>query len=219
MRLPFTVDEFLGVFQSYNVAIWPMQIVAYVVGAIAVFVLFIRPKHADRMIAAILALMWLWNGIVYHMGFFSVINKAAFLFGALFVVQGLLFFWKGVMRNDLIFRFSRDGYSLTGCLFACYAMVLYPALGILAGHTWPHSPVFGVAPCPTTIFTFGLLLLTQCRVPKQLIAIPLLWAIIGLSAAVNLRFYEDFGLLVAGLAGTTLLLVRDRKVQLLMREA
>jgi len=213
MRLPFTVDEFLAVFQSYNLAIWPAQILAYLAGAVVIFLLFTRPKHSDRMISAIVTLMWLWNGIVYHMVFFSVINKAAFLFGALFVVQCILFFWKGVIRSDLLFGFSKDGYSLTGCLFVCYAMVLYPVLGILAGHSWPHSPVFGVAPCPSTIFTFGLLLLTRECVPKPLLIIPFLWAVIGLSAALNLRVYEDFGLLVAGLAGTTLLLMRDRKTQ------
>ena len=124
--------------------------------------------------------MCLWNGSVYHIGVFSVINKAAFLFGALFMIQGLLFFWRGVMKNDLVFGFSRDGYSLMGGLFILYAIGFYPFLGILAGHTWPHSPMFGVAPCPTTSFTFGLLLLTQDRIKKYLLAIPLIWAVVGL---------------------------------------
>ncbi|PKN64900.1 MAG: hypothetical protein CVU57_12280 [Deltaproteobacteria bacterium HGW-Deltaproteobacteria-15] len=211
MRLPFTVDEFLSVFQSYNLAIWPMQILAYLAGASAIYMLFAGPRNADRVISAIVSLMWMWNGIVYHIGFFSMINKGAFLFGIVFVVQGLLFFWNGVLRGNLVFGFSRDGYSLTGGLFIFYAMALYPLLGTLAGHSWPHSPAFGVAPCPSTIFTFGLLLLTRGRVPKHLLVIPLLWAVIGLSAAVTLRVYEDYGLFIAGLAGTTLLLVRDRK--------
>jgi len=211
LRLPFSVEEFLGVFQSYNLAVWPMQIVAYLAGAFVVFLAIIQPKHKDRLIAAILSLMWIWNGAIYHIVFFSVINKAAFLFGALFIVQGLLFFWRGVVKNDLLFGFSKDGYSLTGGLFILYAMVIYPLLGYLAGHAWPHSPMFGIAPCPTTIFTFGLLLLTHGRLEKYFLAIPLMWAVVGLSAAVNLRIYEDFGLLIAGLFGTALILIRDRR--------
>src|SRR5260370_12258317 len=33
-------------------------------------------------------------------------------------------------------------------------------------------PMFGVTPCPVTIFTFGLLLLTVCPVPRWLFVIP-----------------------------------------------
>jgi len=219
MRLPFTVEEFLGVFQSYNLAVWPVQIIAYLVGAFALYLAIKQPKYKDRIIAVVLSLMWLWNGGIYHIGFFSAINKAAFLFGALFIVQGLLFFWRGVVKNDLVFRFSGDRYSLIGGLFILYAMGVYPLLGAFAGHTWPHSPMFGVAPCPTTIFTFGLLLLTPNGIKKYLLAVPFLWAVVGLSAAVNLRIYEDFGLLVAGLLGTALILVRDRKRRPCLMEA
>ena len=31
--LPFTIDQFFGVFAAYNVAIWPAQVVAYGVAA------------------------------------------------------------------------------------------------------------------------------------------------------------------------------------------
>ena len=36
--------------------------------------------------------------------------------------------------------------------------------------------------------------------PRRLLIIPLAWAVVGTSAAVNLRMLEDFGLLAAGLA-------------------
>jgi hypothetical protein len=211
MRLPFSVEEFMGVFQNYNLGIWPMQIVAYLAGALAVLLIFKQSGHKDRIIAAILSFMWIWNGSVYHIGFFSVINKAAILFGALFIVQGILFFWHGVVKNDLRFGFSRNGYSVTGVIFIIYAMAIYPLLGTLAGHTWPHSPMFGIAPCPTTIFTFGLLLMTHEKLKKHLLAIPLVWAFVGLSAAVSLGVYEDFGLLAAGMLGTALIMIRDGK--------
>ena len=62
---------------------------------------------------------------------------------------------------------------------------------------WTRAPVFGVAPCPTTIFTFAVLIVL--RAPLKLSLIPLLWAAIGTSAAVLLGVKEDFGLAAAGL--------------------
>ena len=34
--LPFTREQFLGVFADYNTAVWPAQVVAYVLGLIVV---------------------------------------------------------------------------------------------------------------------------------------------------------------------------------------
>jgi hypothetical protein len=66
-------------------------------------------------------------------------------------------------------------------------------------------------PCPTTIFTFGLLLWTERAVPKYLLVIPLLWTVIGSSAAWLLGFWEDLGLLVAGILSGGMIVYRDRR--------
>jgi hypothetical protein len=118
-----------------------------------------------------------------------------------------------VLRHGLSFRARGDLYGLVGGLFIAYAMVLYPLLGLALGHHYPQSPVFGVAPCPITIFTFGLLLWTDARVPRYVPVIPLLWSPLGVMAALSLGIREDVGLLVAGLLGTALLLWRDRPQQ------
>ena len=211
MGLPFTTDQFLGVFERYNEAIWPMQVAAYALGLAAV-VLAIRPgRHSDRIISAILAFLWLWMGVVYHLMFFRQINPAAAGFGALFVIQGILWLLLGVVRPRLSFRASHDPASIVGGLFIVYAMVVYSLIGAFLGHGYPRSPSFGVAPCPTTIFTFGLLLWTGARVPKYVLAIPLVWSVIGFGAALSLGIREDFGLLIAGLLGAIVLARRDRR--------
>jgi hypothetical protein len=210
MNLPFTTQQFLAVFEQYNLAIWPLQLVAYALGLAAV-VLAIKPlAHSDRVISAILSLFWLWMGAVYHLLFFRQINGAAVAFGGLFVVQAVILLLVGVARPGLTFRAGADARSLVGWLFVAYAMVVYPIIGTLLGHGYPRSPVFGVAPCPTAIFTFGLLLWTTAKVPKYALAIPLLWALVGFTAALTLGIREDTGLLVAGVVGTILLIWRDR---------
>ncbi len=126
-------------------------------------------------------------------------------------MQGLIFLYSGVIKNGLSFHYQTNVYSITGGIFILYAPLIYPLLGYAFGHSYPQSPVFGVAPRPTTIFTFGLLLWTVKKVPFYVWIIPLLWSLIGFSAAVNLGVKEDFGLFVAGIVGSLLLYGRNRR--------
>ena len=65
-------------------------------------------------------------------------------------------------------------------------------LGYFLGHRYPAAPSFGL-PCPTTIFTLGLLLWKRDKMPAWLFLIPLLWSAIGFSAALVLGMKEDVG--------------------------
>jgi hypothetical protein len=50
-------------------------------------------------------------------------------------------------------------------------------------------------------------------VPLTLYLIPFLWALVGLSAAVNLKVYEDFGLTIAGALALALILQGNRRAR------
>ena len=87
MNIPFTVEQFFAVFKNYNEAIWPAQIIAYILG-IAVLVLAIRKVNlSDRIIGAILAIFWMGMGVFYHILHFRVINPAAWVFGIVFILD------------------------------------------------------------------------------------------------------------------------------------
>lgn len=210
MKLPFTVDQFFGVFKNYNLAVFPMQIVFYLLGGIVIYLAIKRPVLQGRIISFILAILWLWMGIVYHLIFFTAINKAAYFFGALFVVQGLLFLFAGNFKQKLSFHFHRDRYGIAGSILVLFALVIYPVMGYAAGHAYPLSPTFGL-PCPTTVFTLGLLLWAGRKCPIYLFIIPLLWSVIGFFAAFSLGVREDTGLLIAGLITITLKLTGNKK--------
>ena len=141
--LPFTREQFAGVFADYNTAVWPAQVVAY------------------------------------HGLFFARINPAALAFGALFVVQGVLFLIAGVVKHRLVFAHSAGFASAVGWALVVYAGVLYPLLGQWSGHVYPAQPTFGITPCPVTLFSFGVLLLTSAPVPRWLLIIPLAWSLVG----------------------------------------
>lgn len=213
MELPFTTEQFLNVFREYNIAIWPSQVFAYLLGFTAVALVFRKNLRVGKTILAILGLFWIWMGGLYHITFFSAINGAAWLFGVMFVLQGVLFLADAYRKQHPEFEFKNDAYGITGSLFILYAVLVYPILGSLLGHGYPFAPMFGVAPCPTTIFTFGILLWARNSVPGWLLVIPALWSFIGFGAALRLGILEDIGLLVAGAAGTAMLLYRNRQTK------
>jgi hypothetical protein len=217
--LPFTPEQFLAVFVNYNNAIWPIQIAAYVLGGVAVAPLFRRTREGDRVIAGVLALMWLWTGLGYHGLSFSAINKAAYLFAALFIVQGCYFLYAGVYRCQIGFGLRPDLATGIGAVFIAYAAIVYPLIGMATGHRYPEMPMFGVTPCPVTIFTFGLLLLTERPVPRLLLVIPFVWSMIGGSAAILLNVPQDWLLLVSGCIAAPLIIFRDRQAMQDVRTA
>jgi hypothetical protein len=50
-------------------AIWPAQIIAYLLGAGAVALAIRESKPCGRIVSGILALFWIWIGVIYHMIF------------------------------------------------------------------------------------------------------------------------------------------------------
>jgi len=169
-----------------------------------VYLLVKSSSFSHKIICAALSFMWIWAGAMYHIMYFSTINKAAYLFGLIFILQGFIFLWYGVIKSAVIFNSENNFHRLAGWLFILYAMVIYPLIGYILGHAYPQSPVFGVAPCPVTIFTFGLLLMAD-KIKKRLVIIPFIWSIIGFFAAISLGIREDLGLLLAGIIGTAII--------------
>lgn len=209
MQMPFTTEQFLNVFRLYNGSFPFMPIVTYAAGIGTLLFAGRDGQRTDRAILSMLGFFWVWNGVAYHIGFFRAINPAAVIFGGLFVLQGVLLLIAAARGRTMRITLGLTPKARLGSVFVLYAMVIYPILGHLLGHGYPASPVFGMAPCPTTIFTIGVLLLARGNVPVYLLVVPLLWSIVGFGAAVNLRIYEDFGLTVAGLLGTTVILISN----------
>jgi hypothetical protein len=204
-KIPFTTEQFLQVFEKYNQAIYPFQFALIIVAIATVFLAASRKPFANKLISCFLGFLWLWTGIVYHLIFFTAISTPAYVFGTLFIIQGLLFLYEGVVKNRLSFRSSQKFYGIFGAISIAYALVIYPLIGYALGRIFPTVQTFGV-PCPTTIFTFGLLLWTDKRFSLGLLIIPVLWSLVGTSAAFSFGIKEDFGLLVAGTIGTTMII-------------
>lgn len=212
MNPPFTIEQFLTVFATYNAAIWPFQIAAYGVVVVALWALFVPQSRLVRLAFALMSILWAVTGIGYHLMFFAMINPIAPVFAAFFVLQAVLFLASAARPEDLQLRLGRDFRSIAGLATLSYALAIYPILGIWAGHGLLKGPMFGVAPCPTTIFTIGMLLIARGRWVIWLSIIPILWSMIGLAAAIQLGIPEDMAMPLVGAILAAVLLGTRRNV-------
>jgi hypothetical protein len=210
MQTTISVPDFFSLFESVNRDLWPLQVLMLLIGA-AMALAAVRKSHiADRVSAAGLGLIWIFNGIVFHWLYFRPIYEPAGMFAGLWVVQGLLFLAAGVFRPHLSFTASRNFYAAFGFLLIAYSLLAYPLLGYLLRADLVYATWFGPFPCPVGAFTIGMLLLTDSRVPRYLVVIPLLWALGGV-VPVLWGVTEDIGLLAGGSIGVMLLIIRDHR--------
>jgi hypothetical protein len=167
------------------------------VATVAIALRWISSRRVGtRAVFVLLAVHWAWSGVAYHWLYFRSINAAAALFGLVFVIQAALLAWLAFRPSrpvvlDLSLR-SVLGWALVG-----YGLI-YPLLGLGFGLDYPRMPVFAV-PCPTTLITAGLLLTVSGVPPRVVNILPILWAIVGSSAAFALDIRADLALVVAGL--------------------
>ena len=207
--LPFTHEQFVAVLVGYNDAIRPMQVAAYIAGIGAVALLFRRtrllePDHrrctrgnvaVDRHL---LPRALLCADQPCRLAVWRVVRRRGHLPGLRRTRPRPASLWVPVRAGGLGWHRLR-----------LYAAILYPLIGLATGVTYAEMPMFGVTPCPVTIFTFGMLLLTTKRLPWRLLAIPLVWSLIGGSAAFLLAVPQDWVLLASGLIAVTLIILRD----------
>ncbi len=169
----------------------------------------VPPTNSTLGSGIIIALLWVWTGAVYQIGYFSTINPAATIFGIFFIIQGLLTML-AVFRLKLgPFSLVIDIRGIAGAIFVIYAMLIYPLLNAAQGHTIPRAPTFGL-PCPLVIFTLGVFLWSTVRPPLWVCFIPVAWAIVGTSAAFLFGVWPDSALFIAALAFLVLTMLKSK---------
>jgi uncharacterized protein DUF6064 len=196
MPLPFTKEQFFDLFVSYNETLWPAAVALWIASAVIVAVRLSTPCPHDRWISALLVWHWAWSALAYHVAFFTRINPAASLFAVLFLGQAFLFFRVGVVQRRLSFAPWGNGWAPLAWGLIAYSLA-YPAINAIDHLSLLRIPTFGL-PCPTTIFTAGVLMLATPG-SWRLAAVPVIWSAIGGSAAFLLGVHADVALPIAGL--------------------
>lgn len=202
MKLPFTVDQFFRHFSEIQHCRVPDTVsihISCLCCCVSGLQTILKLESAHFVYCCRVMVL---DGCSISYRFFSTINKAAYIFGSLFIIEGFLLVYFA-FRKPSSFAFQLNIYGFASVLLLLYAIVIYPIIGHFSGHSYPYAPTFGL-PCPTTIFTFGILLLSVHRLPWLIVIVPLLWSIIGFSAAFSLGIHEDTGLIVSGVVFTIL---------------
>lgn len=196
-QLPFTRAEFLDVFGAYNTALWPWLVALWVLTLLFAIPIVRGHRPDDRAVSALLVIHWIWSAVAYHAGFFATINPAAWLFAGLFPMEAVVIARLGVFRRRLQFTGGHSVRHLLASFFVVFALA-YPFVVQAEGLRFPRAPAFGV-PCPTTIFTIGVLL-TAKPLPGSVTIIPIFWAAIAGSSAFLLGVRSDLILFAAATA-------------------
>jgi Family of unknown function (DUF6064) len=204
------LNQFLAAFGRADTTAWPMQIVWYA-AALAMVGLALWParRWSSPLICGLAATYFAWIGI----GYFAWLSPGIGLSGAwasVFTLQAVLLVVAGIVRHDLVIRPRWDLASGVGAALIAFALIGYPLAGVLGGHALRVVPVFGVSPCATVTFFFGLLLWAVPPAPKYLLLMPLAWALNAAPHNMATGVAADYGMLVAAVIATTLIIWRDR---------
>ena len=178
--LLFSPRVYWRMFELHNEAVWPLQIVAVLLGAV-ILVWTVRPRPwSARVISMALAAAWIFVGWSFLWARYATINWAAAYAVPVFAAEGLLLAWFGTWRGDLHVAASRAVPSMIGLALFLYALVGNPFVALLAGRPLEAAEIIGIAPDSTAIATLGLLMMISGRwVAWTLMAVPLAWCIVS----------------------------------------
>ncbi|MDZ7634309.1 MAG: DUF6064 family protein [Bacteroidales bacterium] len=209
MSVPFTFDEFLAMLERFNTDWWPAHIFMYLLAAIVIYFAIRKTNYSGKAVTVILVFLWIWVGTVFNLLYFSKLYPMAYIFVVMFILEGIILAVAGLYLNRLTFRVRADLCGLIGGILIIYSLAGYPLIAHLTGREYPHLLLTGMMPCPTAIFTLGLLLWTEKPMPKIVPVIPVVYALTGF-VPVRLGVVEDIGLILAGIVTGLLLVYRHR---------
>lgn len=212
MKIPFTTEQFFEIIEKYNLAVFPVQLIILLLGILSVIILHSNINSKNKLIGGFLGVLWIWIGIAYHFAFFTEINKAAYVFGGFFVLQGLIFLIETFSRKKLEFEFNGKIMDFIAYFFLVFGVFIYPVLIYFLESSLEKIITLGL-PCPSTILTFGFLMLTKPKLSKYILVIPALWTIVGTSAAFNFGVYPDYFMALSALIAIIYLITRKKRIE------
>ncbi len=195
--------------EVYNNSIFPMQIIMLVVAMVLTYFLFAKPSaKMDKIMKGYLAFAFAWAGLMFPIyGFSKIIFTIYYLvLASLFIID--------IFRAKIEFKLPETNGKKYFVLFLIIsAFVLYPVIEYISGHSYPRIPLFGVAPCPTIIFSLALLIGSIPKVNKKIFILLIIPAIsYGFIVPITLGVWADLILLVAGIYGLVMLMKSWRKI-------
>lgn len=202
----YSLDDFLlfsprvywRMFELHNEAVWPLHVVGLLLG-LAILAWAVRPRaRLGRVVSAGLAVAWIWLGWSFLWNRYSAINWAIAYLVPVFVVEGLLLAWFGLVRRRLQLPAHWSAARILGLSLLLYALFLHPLVALLAGRPIYAAEVFGTSPDPTAIATLGVLAMARRGAAVWLLLLaPLAWCLVSATTLLTMGAPEGYPPLVA----------------------
>ncbi|PRY71801.1 DUF6064 family protein [Halomonas ventosae] len=178
--LMFSPRVYTRLFELHNQALWPAQLLALLLGAVALLLL-LRPRpQGTRLVVMLLAVAWafvawafLWRRYVpIHWGIAYVVP--------LFGLQALLLVTLGSLRGRLRLPVHWSVRRSLGIGLFAYALALHPLTALATGRGLAGAEVIGLTPDPLAIATLGVAAMAE-PAPRAwaLLVVPALWCLLS----------------------------------------
>ena len=197
-----TLEQLLDLFAVYNARIWPMQIVAYLLGIAGFVLAFRRGNLSNRLIPAILAFFWLWVAFVFWLP-----NALAVAFLLRFRVPQEAFFLAAMYAGNLLANFyAGDSAFTAGTLALANSVEILLAITLVRRWCGPRPDMSDTRDLAYFMVAAGLIA-PMC---SALVASVALLASDGLSPTAVLRWAGSDALAMLILAPGAFVLCGDR---------
>src|ERR1043165_8208267 len=146
--LLFSARTYYRLFELANADVWPLQITTLAAGFAILYLVMRAAPWSGRVIAALLAALWLFVAWAYLLERYDAINFAARYYAIGFALQAALLAWTGVIRDRLRFDTATIAAKI-GIAMIAYALAIHPLIASLSARPWTQAEIFGLAPDPT----------------------------------------------------------------------
>ena len=173
----FSDNVYFRQFELYNLAIWPLHLVAFVFSLVIIFSIWKKPVWAGRVITIVLTLSWLWVAWAFLYTRFYQIHVVANWYALGFVLQAGFLTWYGMVKNQFTLIEESRLNIMMGLVLLFISLILYPFIAFIAGRSWLQFEMFSLTPDPTSLATLSFLIL--CKASLILYVIPIIWLLIS----------------------------------------
>lgn len=194
--MPMEPEVYLRLFVRQNLAVWPSQAPALMLGVAALW----AGRHNRNRIAGLsIGACWVWVGATFHLNLYAELNWAAVYTGWAFIVQGVMLALSGFVA-DPVRRPHRPPAVVhcAGASLGVFALVVYPVMTVLGERSWRGVELLGIAPDPTALATLGLLLMLN-RPVWPFVPIPVLWCVYSGLTWYAMRWYPGLAVSAAAI--------------------
>ena len=196
---------------EYNTDVFPLMIFSYIFAIFILVMIGTKIQMKNRISGFFLSFLFVFIGLVTFIFYFGSVSSQYYVWGSLWVLQGIGFFLHSGIKNSMLIEYRKDCKTVVATALIFSALMIYPVIGFLTGHGYPTGPIFGIAPCPVAIFTFALLILNRLAFSIALLIIPFLWSLTGIYAIFFLHVPQDAIEVIAGILGLFFILNENKK--------